>query len=415
RQTVAPQETDWGHFESVKTLDDNPTGWILYSSGTTGRPKGICVAARTVAQYLESLLQRLQLPQGLRVTQQFSPSFDGYLEEVLLAWALQGTSVVVDRYSLLDEKRTRDFLNRYRPDVISAAPALLAAWNRMPGLQPLPRVCISGGDFLAPGDMQQLSRQMQIWNSYGPTETCIAASMVDCTTMVPGATLPIGTPYEHVAFAVVDANGRRLRDGQWGELIIYGDFDQHGYLDDPERTAERFGRDANGAYFRTGDMAMRGTDGLYTLRGRMDDSCKVRGNFIGLGELEGKASQYPGVVAAGAAVAWAGTAEACLVLAIEGEPASLGGLQQHLARHYTRSHLPSAIFPVAKLPRTDTGKLDRAGVVGLFHAWREQAAPVADEAGLEPGLRLLIGCWRSCLGYQGALTPESDFFLVSGS
>jgi fengycin family lipopeptide synthetase D len=415
RQNVAASEQDWRHFTSIKHLDDNPIAWILYSSGTTGRPKGICVTARTVAQYLESLLQRLQLPRGLRVTQQFSPSFDGYLEEVLLAWALQGTSLVVDRYSLLDERRARDFLSRCRPDVISAAPALLSSWNRMHDLQPLPRVCISGGDFLAPADIQHLSPHMQIWNSYGPTETCIAASMFECSQFSAGATLPIGAPFDHLAFAIVDGNGHRLRDGQWGELLIYGELDQHGYLDDPELSAARFGRDAHGTYFRTGDMAMRGTDGLYILRGRMDDSCKVRGNFIGLGELEGKASQYPGVAAAGAAVAWAGTAEACLVLAVEGESSSLGGLQQHLARHYTRSHLPSAIFPVARLPRTDTGKLDRQGVVALFHGWREQVPAPAHEAELAQELRTLIGCWRNSLVYQGALAPDSDFFLVSGS
>ncbi|QDQ28742.1 AMP-binding protein [Chitinimonas arctica] len=415
RETVTPLAFDWAGFESVKTLADNPTGWILYSSGTTGRPKGICVAAETVAAYLASLVERLRLPAGVRVTQQFSPSFDGYLEEVLLAWAMQGTSLVVDRYSLLDERKARAFLQQRRPDVISAAPALLSAWNRISDLQPLPRVCISGGDFLAPADINRLRAHMQIWNSYGPTETCIAASMLDCSQVQAGATLSIGTPFAHVAFSVVDAEGRRLRPGQWGELLIHGDFARHGYLDDPERTAERFGSDENGFYFRTGDMAMAGHDGQYFLRGRMDDSCKVRGNFIGLGELEGKASQYPGVLAAGAAVAWPGMAEACLVLAVEGQPDSLGGLQQHLARHYTRSHLPSAIFPLAQLPRTDTGKLDRAGVVAQFHAWRERAQPVSGEIEQDEDLLALMACWRDCLNYQGPLGRDADFFLVSGS
>ncbi|WP_208640145.1 AMP-binding protein [Massilia violaceinigra] len=415
RETITPDPLDWQAFASVKRSDDNPIAWILYSSGTTGKPKGICVAAKTVAQYVNSLTERLQLQTGLRVTQQFSPSFDGYLEEVLLAWALKGTSLVADRYSLLDERKARAFLTSRRPDVISAAPALLAAWNRMPNLEPLPKVCISGGDFLAPGDIGQLRQHMQIWNSYGPTETCIAASMVDCSQAAAGTVLPIGSPFAHVAFSVVSPEGRRLRPGQWGELLIYGDFAQHNYLDDPGQTAARFGQDENGPFFRTGDMAMAGRDGLFYLKGRMDDSCKVRGNFIGLGELEGKAGQYPGVMAAGAAVAWAGTAEACLVLALEGEAGNLAGLQQHLARYYTRSHLPSAVFPVERLPRTDTGKLDRPGVVALFHAWRERARPAVEEESLGEDLRTLIACWRQCLDYQGPLTEDSDFFLVSGS
>ncbi|WP_204378103.1 AMP-binding protein [Chromobacterium sphagni] len=413
----APIAIDWDAFRSAKSRDGNPIAWILYSSGTTGRPKGICVDARTAAQYLDSLVDTLRLRQGMRVVQQFSPSFDGYLEEVLLAWALQGTSVVADRYSLLDERKARAFLASRRPDVISAAPALLSAWNRIEDLQPLPAVCISGGDFLAPGDISRLLGRMQIWNSYGPTETCIAASMVNCAEAAPGPTLSIGAPFAHVAFAVLDEQGGRLRPGQWGELAIYGDFEHHGYLDDPALSAGKFGRDEQGSFFRTGDSAMADQNGLFYLKGRMDDSCKVRGNFIGLGELESKAGQYPGVAAAGAAVAFAGTPEACLVLAVEGAPDNLSGLQQHLARHYTRSHLPSAIFPLARLPRTDIGKLDRAKIVALFHEWREGVAPALDarDLALDEGLHQLIACWRACLAYQGALAPDSDFFLVSGS
>ncbi|WP_434627417.1 AMP-binding protein [Chromobacterium sp. CV08] len=415
-EEAEPAAMDWRAFDSVKSRADNPIAWILYSSGTTGRPKGICVAAQTAAQYVDSLVRTLGLGQGLRVVQQFSPSFDGYLEEVLLAWALQGVSVVADRYSLLDPRRAQAFLSSRRPDVISAAPALFSAWNRMPELQALPGVGISGGDFLAPGDINRLLERMRIWNSYGPTETCIAASMADCAA-ASGPTLTIGAPFAHVAFAVLDPAGRRLRPGQWGELAIYGDFERHGYLNDEAQTAARFGRDEAGTFFRTGDLAMADRDGLFHLKGRMDDSCKVRGNLIGLGELEGKAGQYPGVAAAGAAVAFAGTPEACLVLAVEGSPRTLAGLQQHLARHYTRSHLPSAIFPVDSLPRTDTGKLDRAGIVARFLAWRAHAQPAGGdgEEALEPALRRLIACWRQCLGYQGALAPDSDFFLVSGS
>ncbi|ETS31137.1 peptide synthetase [Photorhabdus temperata] len=413
---------DWCDFQSVKSRDDNPIAWILYSSGTTGRPKGICVAAHTAAQYVDSLVNTLGLKQGLRVAQQFSPSFDGYLEEVLLAWALQGTSVVADRYSLLNERKARAFLAHYRPDVISAAPALVSAWNRMPDLEPLPKVCISGGDFLAAGDISQLLERTQIWNSYGPTETCIAVSMVNCARLASGTALSIGEPFGHVAFAVVGPDGIRLQPGQWGELVIYGDFERHGYLNDPALTARKFGRDDQGDFFRTGDLVMVDKDGLFYLKGRMDDSCKVRGNFIGLGELENKAGQYPGVTAAGAAVAFAGTPEACLVLAIEGEMSEgkaniQSGLQQYLARHYPRSHLPSAIFPVTYLPRTEIGKLDRQRIVALFQEWSEYAHQTMEEqvSMMDEGLQKLITCWRKCLEYKGALTLDSDFFLVSGS
>ncbi|WP_147299026.1 AMP-binding protein [Xenorhabdus cabanillasii] len=422
---------DWRDFHSVKTCDDNPIAWILYSSGTTGRPKGICVTANTAAQYVDSLVNRLSsnealqinnAQQGVRIVQQFSPSFDGHIEEILLAWALQGTSIVADRYSLLDERKANAFLRRYRPDVISAAPALFSAWNRMPDLGPLPKVCISGGDFLVAGDIEQLLGRTQIWNSYGPTETCIAVSMVDCARLASDTALSIGTPFEHVAFAIVDKNDIRLRAGQWGELVIYGDFEHHGYLKDPILTASKFGQDEQGFFFRTGDLAMADKNGLFYLKGRMDDSCKVRGNFIGLGELENRTRQYPGIIAAGAAVAFAGTSEACLVLAIEGENSAQqeniqSGLQQYLARHYPRSHLPSAIFSVESLPRTDVGKMDRQQIVALFHQWLECEQRIQDEQdpAADETLQKLMDCWKKCLGYKGALTLNSDFFLISGS
>jgi non-ribosomal peptide synthetase component F/thioesterase domain-containing protein len=417
--SIDPAAVDWRAFRSVKSHEENPIGWILYSSGTTGGPKGICVASHTAAQYLESILSALRLERGLRVVQQFSPSFDGYLEEVLLAWALQGTSVVVDRYTLLDEHKASAFLARHRPDVLSASPALFSAWNRWPDLAPLPRVCVSGGDFLALGDINRLLERTQVWNSYGPTETCIAVSMVNCARVAPGAAPPIGEPFDHVALAVVDADGRELPPGRWGELLIHGDFEHHAYLNDPVLTARKFGRDARGTdrgtFFRTGDLAMLDQQGMFHLKGRMDDSCKVRGNFIALGELENRAGQYPGVQAAGASVAFAGSPEACLVLAFEGNAIVPSGLQQSLARHYPRSHLPAAIFRVERLPRTQAGKLDREQVVALFQRWKQQADDSLQEHALAEGLQELIACWRDCLGFNGALTLDSDFFVVSGS
>ncbi|OTA15280.1 Amino acid adenylation [Xenorhabdus vietnamensis] len=421
---VGAVTVDWRNFHSVKSRDDNPIAWILYSSGTTSRPKGICVTASTVAQYIDSLVSTLGLKptpiteqQGLRIIQQLSPSFDGYLEEVLLVWALQGTSVVADRYSLLDERKAKAFLTRHRPDIISATPALFAAWNRMPDLAPLPKICISGGDFLSAGDINHLLEHTQIWNGYGPTETCISVSMGKCARLASGTALSIGEPFDHVAFAVVDQNGVRLRAGQWGELVIYGDFEHHCYLNDPELTVRKFGQDERGIFFRSGDLAMVDKDGLFYLKGRMDDSCKVRGNFIGLGELENRARQYPGVIATGAAVAFAGTPEACLVLAIVGEENIQSGLQQYLARHYPRSHLPSAIFPIESLPRTEIGKMDRQRIVRLFQEWLEHGQQIQEEQDpiINEELQKLIDCWRKCLGYKGTLTLNSDFFLISGS
>ncbi|TYP11555.1 AMP-binding protein [Xenorhabdus doucetiae] len=412
---------DWHDFHSVKSRADNPIAWILYSSGTTGCPKGICVTADSAAQYLDSLINRLGLrslfsveQQGIRVIQQFSPSFDGHIEEILLPWALHGTSVIADRYSLLDERKAKAFLARHRPDIVSAAPALFSAWNRMPDLSPLPQICISGGDFLATGDIDQLMARTQVWNSYGPTETCVAVSMVNCARLSSDTLLSIGEPLDHVSFAVVDQHGAGLRAGQWGELVIYGDFEHHCYLNDPLQTDHKFGRDEQGTFFRTDDLAMADKEGLFYLKGRMDDSCKVRGNFIGLGELENRARQYPGVLAAGAAVAFSGTPEACLVLAIEGKESIQSGLQQYLARHYPRSHLPSAIFLVERLPRTEIGKMDRQRIVQWFQAWFEQAQQAQDPI-TEETLQKLMDCWRACLGYKGTLTPNSDFFLISGS
>ncbi|PHM27327.1 AMP-binding protein [Xenorhabdus budapestensis] len=423
---------DWRNFHSVKSRGDNPVAWILYSSGTTSRPKGICVSVNTVAQYVDSLINTLGLntsslhtsglqpallteQQGLRVIQQLSPSFDGYLKEVLLSWALQGTSVVMDRYSLLDEHKAKALLTRYHPDIISATPALFAAWNRMPDLAPLPKICISGGDFLFASDINNLLERTQIWNGYGPTETCISVSMVNCACLAAGATLSIGKPFDHVAFAVVDQNGARLRAGQWGELLIYGDFEHHSYLNDPLQTDRKFGRDEQGSFFRTGDLAMVDKNGLFYLKGRMDDSCKVRGNFIGLSELENRARQYPGVLAAGAAVAFSGTPEACLILAVEGKENIQSGLQQYLARHYPRSHLPSVIFMVKSLPRTGIGKMDRQRIVQLFQEWFEHQQQTQQDLITEETLQKLMGCWRNCLSYKGTLTLNSDFFLISGS
>ncbi|MFE3851081.1 AMP-binding protein [Streptomyces griseorubiginosus] len=351
--------------------------YVIFTSGTTGRPKGVPIRHRNLVPFLRHCVDAYEIGPGSRLSHTYDLTFDPSVFDMLATWCGGGTLVVPERGAVL---RPAAYVNRHRlthwfsvPSVISVAERLGdLAEGSMPGL----RWTLFGGDRLT-------RRQWDRWraaaphsvidNTYGPTEVtvfCTAfrrAAGQDCPDTSNG-TVPIGDTLPHLEHLVVGQDGR---PAEQGELCLRGSQRFAGYLDPADNTG-RFavgtaesrlrpapaGAPPPEAWYRTGDLVAREEGGLVHL-GRLDQQVKVRGYRIEVGEIESALRSDPSVT--DACVIALGPPEARELHAVYLGPQGLAGpLLARLRRLLPPYMLPRRIVHRDALPLTANGKLDRA-------------------------------------------------------
>jgi amino acid adenylation domain-containing protein/thioester reductase-like protein len=317
-------------------LDDLPdvTGadlaYVLYTSGTTGRPKGVMVEHRNIVSTLSDCVVADGLTSSDVGLVTAAATFDVHYHELFSPISAGGRAYLVSHDELYDPAAIQALFAR--ATTFQAVPGMMKHLLRMlgaPGPIRAPRVrrVMTGGDSVPSELLERIAAtfpQAQISITYGPTETAIFATryVVDDPT-VPGR--PIGRPIAGAAVRVVDRVGRRVPLGADGEIRIGGGGVSRGYRNRPEETAAAFvvAHDGDGEderWYTTGDRGRWRPDGTLEFLGRRDDQVKVRGVRIELGEVENVAVTTPGVTRAIAVTA--GTdADARLELYVIGRPA----------------------------------------------------------------------------------------------
>ncbi|MFW6175965.1 MAG: AMP-binding protein, partial [Acidobacteriota bacterium] len=263
--------------------------YLLYTSGSSGRPKGVMVSHRALSRYLawaeEELLRGAPVPLLSR------SSFDASLKQLLLPLA-EGRPVVVPEAGLDRPAVLAEVLARFPGGVVNCVPAAWEAFLEAveQGDAPLPaglaRVLL-GGDELAESLVERTRRLLptaELVNLYGPTEATANAA---AGRLRPGAPVSLGTAAAGARLYVLDPRGRPVPLGVDGELAIGGATLARGYLGLPAATAERFVPDAwggrpGGRLYRTGDLVRRLADGALRFRGRFDRQVEVRGHRVEL-------------------------------------------------------------------------------------------------------------------------------------
>jgi|GEM_PF-2746725 len=285
----------------VPGCDDDTPLYVLFTSGSTGEPKGVVVTHGNVVQ-LATSVPFPGFRAGRRMTLSISLGFDA---SVLELWGglLNGcTLVCTPREALLDARRCREFLLTERIDYAVMSAAVFAALlgqdiTVFGSLQKL----ITGGELLnAPlcAEMLEQAPPAEFYNSYGPTECTVLATWQRVETVVEGETIPAGLPLPTARVRIVDAELRPLPTGDWGEVLLGGAGVSAGYLYDPERTAAAFipdPVDPEHTVYRTGDRGRLDAKGRLTLSGRLDDQVKIAGQRVEPGEIRAIVESAPGV------------------------------------------------------------------------------------------------------------------------
>ncbi|MEZ4449167.1 MAG: amino acid adenylation domain-containing protein [Nannocystaceae bacterium] len=391
----------------LPTIAPTDLAYVLYTSGSTGAPRGVAVPHGALANLIAAQGAAFEVSASDRVLQFASVGFDVFVSEVFAALAVGATLVLAPAASRIPGAPLHQLLARQQVSVAMFAASTLAA-TPAEGLPAL-RLVISGGEPCTPAIVARWAPGRALLNVYGPTEATVAATVSGpLAPSSEGRPPPIGRPLAGVSARVLDARGAPAPIGVAGELHLGGAQLALGYLGRPEATAERFVADpsAPGArLLRSGDRARLCADGQLELLGRIDRQLKVRGHRIEPAEIEAALLAQPGVEAAAIRPAPDGEALHAYVSPASASPEALAAA---LARDLPEFMRPSAIVALDALPTTAHGKVDLGALPAPATVTIER--PVEAPRGAREAQ--IAAIWADVLGR--AVGRDDRFFTVGG-
>ncbi|MGE8058458.1 amino acid adenylation domain-containing protein [Pseudomonas sp. NPDC089547] len=409
-----------GHNPAL-AQDAASAAYVMYTSGTTGKPKGVCVPHRGIARLVLNN-GYAELLDSDRVGFVSNPAFDASTFEVWGALLNGGQVRVIDHATLIDPPRFAAALVEEGLSVLFLTTALFNQYVQLvPEALATLRVLISGGERAEPAAFRALLQQapgLRLLNGYGPTETTTFAVTCEVRDLADDAAqVPIGRPIGNTQVYVLDAWQRLVPQGVVGELYIGGDGVALGYLNRAELTAQRFIDDPfsnqpGARLYRTGDLVRWRGDGQLECLGRNDDQVKIRGFRMELGEIEQQLAQAPGIGEVLVMAVADETGPLRLVAWYTRQDATLDALQ---LRSYLRGRLPeymvpSAFVALARMPLNPNGKIDRQALPAPSAQDFAVAAFEAPEGEREQALAAL---WAELLDVQ-PIGRHDRFFELGG-
>lgn len=303
-------DSEWdlisGEEEVAPAVDIGPRtiAYILYTSGSSGLPKGVLNEHLGVCNHMLWMQERFKLTQEDKVLQKTPFTFDGSLWEFF--WPLQvGASLVIaPPGSNRDPQQLIRMINSFRITTIYLIPSMLRTFLDAPDLD----LCRSLKTVISGGE--SISRELEdkffskfdatLYNFYGPTEAAISVTCWQCRSNNPRHFVPIGFPIANTQIYIVDSHMQPVPIGIHGEVLIGGAPVARGYLNQDELTKRSFidnpfSQVSGARLFRTGDIARYHSDGILEYLGRADHQVKIHGRRIELGEIEVNLEQHPGV------------------------------------------------------------------------------------------------------------------------
>ncbi|MFB6456953.1 amino acid adenylation domain-containing protein [Chitinophaga sp. Hz27] len=339
--------------------------YIMYTSGSTGQPKGVVVTHRNIIRLVKGN-HFIPLDNTARILQTGAPAFDAITFEIWGALLNGGHLFIIPREAILDNNLLGQAMSTYSINRMWLTSALLNQHiqSDVSIFAPL-KFLVAGGDALKAQYINQLRQAhpaLQVVNGYGPTENTTFSATYSIPTSSNLENIPIGKPISNSTAYVCGTTGNLQPIGVPGELYVGGDGVAAGYLHDPELTAIKFVNNPllpGDRLYRTGDLCRWLPDGNLMFLGRIDTQVKIRGNRVELGEIEHVLQQFAGIQET--VVAVNGEGDEKYIVAYYVAPAAINAdeLQAFLAEKLPEYMQPAAYVYMSRLPLNTNGKVDR--------------------------------------------------------
>jgi amino acid adenylation domain-containing protein/non-ribosomal peptide synthase protein (TIGR01720 family) len=336
--------------------------YIIYTSGSTGHPKGVLLEHAGLVNMAVHHVESFGFDETDRLTQFYSPCFDGSILEVFVAF-LSGATLVIARPEVIkDPQQFSSYIAAQGITTVNAPPMYLDAldWENLPQV----RRVISAGDQAKAETARRLAENRAYNNSYGPTEATVCAANYQVDNSISyGNRIPVGRPLSNMAIYLLDDELNLIPEGVVGEICISGVGLARGYLNRDELTAKSFVVNPfvpGERLYRTGDLGVWLPDGNLEVAGRKDSQVKVRGFRVELGEIESQLLQQSAVQEAVVVLREELPGSKRLVAFVS--PAVM--LSGETLREYLKARLPAFMIPSSfvlldRMPVNRNGKVDR--------------------------------------------------------
>ncbi|UCH97292.1 MAG: amino acid adenylation domain-containing protein, partial [Candidatus Aminicenantes bacterium] len=384
--------------------------YVLYTSGTTGRPKGVMIEHSNVVNLLTWYGKTYNLGKDTRVLQLTNYTFDPSVEDIF-GTLLYGAVLYIGSPELaFNRELFGKYVEKHQVNLVDFVPTLL---NELLGSRQQPRTLetvISGGETLTDTVKQKIiEKGYPLYNHYGPTETTVDAMAEKCST----DSVTIGYPISNVTCYILDNHQHPLPLGVIGELYISGAGLGRGYMNNPGLTAQKFIKNPfspGKRMFRTGDLARRLPTGKIQFLGRQDQQVKIRGHRIELKEIENCLLKHPHIKKAIVIDNKNGKGETHLyAYVVPGKKGSPLELREYLSKYLPAYMMPAYFVQIEKLPLTSNGKIDRKSLpLPPLKNEKNYTAPV-DEAEEK-----LAAIWSEVLQIEKDIISTTDNFFGLG-
>lgn len=370
------------NLPEAKPLPDRsvPDGaaYVLYTSGTSGKPKGVVVENHSVVNYAEAFESEFHTGPGDVMLQYSVCSFDIFVEEVFTT-LLNGAALAIPSNDVHEGPLSgiMDFCARHGVTEISGFPYLLADMNRYHCNPPKLRLLISGGDVLRSAYVTWLKdKDFVIYNTYGPSETTVCASYfrVDNATALDDGTYPIGKPVKGVEIRILDSDLNEAAPGTPGEICIFGEGVSRGYLGNPPEQKNFVTLPDGRRVYRSGDLGYLLPDGNIGFLRRKDKQVMILGKRVEPEEVENVLNESPcverGVVRANADEQ--GLAYLTAYFVPSHKNCHLSRIRRFLRERLADFMVPEFFVKMDEIPLTRRGKVNTAALPVVMKIGEEQ-------------------------------------------